>query len=118
MIPVILGMLLGCLAICHLTQLPSFLQLSIFSLSGISLAAIFYCHSKLRSIGLILLGLILGSCWTSFNGYLYLQHQLPKQLEDKILTVTGTVLSLPAEKSENISFLFKIKKIDQVIPSE
>ncbi|MEM7208436.1 MAG: DNA internalization-related competence protein ComEC/Rec2 [Pseudomonadota bacterium] len=86
-------------ALC-LHELPSAwftLTLTLIALIGFT-----YRHTRLFAIAL------LGFSWVCFNADLRLNNELRQYFEGEVITVTGTVMSLPDANSSRTRFLFEI----------
>lgn len=92
-----IAFLLGCVVISQLASLPSWP----FWLAVV-LVLVFAIHKKLS--WLLSFGIAL--CWASFTAWFSLQQTLPTTLVGKDISITGTVVDLPQQQSNQLRFLF------------
>lgn len=105
----IIGFFIGCCSLLWQNPLPNFYIInSIFIIAILgTIISILYKRFYLLPIFAILFG----CAWGTLNAQWQLQQRLPNFLEDKIVLISGHIVSLPESQSDITHFNFDIEKL-------
>src|SRR5690606_14998145 len=109
----ILGFALG---VCYVQTLASLWHVGLMCvLMGAAVLLAFWLRKSsavsFRLAGLLLAGVLSGCAWAGLFAQAHLAQALPPELEDKNLTVIGTVANLPNRFEHGVSFHFDVEEV-------
>lgn len=110
----ILGFVLGCYFTHQQAALFSwycyFFAISL--IGGLVFLRRFCCHAQhdyLQLIIHVVIGVLIGMVWTNCYAHYVLQHPLPVALEQKRITVSGTISGLPNADQQRTQFVLHVE---------
>ncbi len=104
-----LSFLVGIVLVQQFSQLPNFYGLAICAVLIIGCAWKRYWHICLFLVGFL---------WANLFALDRLSEQLPKNLEDKELNISGYVISLPQADSRRVTFDLQITEAAEKLPNK
>jgi competence protein ComEC len=69
---------------------------------------------ELKVTGLVAAGALCGFAWAAAFAHWQLQHELPRALEGRDITLIGTIDSLPAPVEQGVRFNFAVERVKEI----
>jgi len=105
----VISFLLGVSSLLFFRAIPPFIL--IILLLMVSACLFFYFRNNVTKI---IFAAMLGFFWVMFFALIQTNSILPKKLENKKVSITGVVSSIPVNYKDHVSFIFNTKQINGV----
>lgn len=104
----ILTFLFGCSSVIWFANMPNLILLGLFAL-----LSLFLFLKWKNKFFLMMIGFTFGLLWVMLFSSFHLHHLLEQSLEEKTVSIIGTISSIPSAIQNNVEFNFKTSEINQ-----